>query len=55
MFKLGPLVADSYVMCVMGVQLHKLRDIMNAEIKAGKFGTLDMLHHLTSGLKSLYS
>ncbi len=28
---------------------------MNEEIKQGKFKTLDLLHHFTSGLKSLYS
>ena len=55
MFKLGPILADSYVMCVVGVQLHKFRDIMNEEVKVGKFKTLDFMHHLTSGLKSIYS
>jgi len=28
---------------------------MNEEVKNGKFKTLDMLHHFTSGLKSIYS
>ena len=28
---------------------------MNEEIKFGKFKTLNMMHHFTSGLKSLYS
>lgn len=28
---------------------------MNDELKEGKFKTLDLLHHFTSGLKSLYS
>jgi acyl-CoA oxidase len=55
MFKFGPLLAESYVMRVVGFQLHLYREIMNKELKEGKFGTLDLLHHLTSGLKSLYS
>ena len=55
MFKLGPLLADSYVMCTVGVQLHQSREVMNEEVKRGKFKTLDMLHHFTSGLKSIYS
>jgi acyl-CoA oxidase len=28
---------------------------MNKELKEGKFKTLDLLHHFTSGMKSLYS
>lgn len=28
---------------------------MNKEVKIGKFKTLDVLHHFTAGLKSLYS
>lgn len=28
---------------------------MNAEVKQGKYKSLDLLHHLTSGLKSIYS
>lgn len=55
MFKLGPLLADSYVMQVVGVQLYHQRNKMNEEVKNGKFKTLDMLHHFTSGLKSIYS
>ena len=43
MFKFGPLLAEMYVMWVVGVKLHGLRNIMNEEIKQGKFGTLDML------------
>jgi hypothetical protein len=55
MFKFGPLLADAYVMLSVGKQIHIWRDQMNAEVKQGKFTTLDMLHHFTSGLKSLYS
>lgn len=35
--------------------MHKFREIMNEEVKVGKFKTLDFMHHLTSGLKSIYS
>ena len=35
--------------------MHEYRGIMNDEIKRGKFKTLDLMHHFTSGLKSLYS
>ena len=55
MFKLGPLLADSYVLMIVGVEMHRFRNIMNKEVKEGKFKILDLLHHFTSGLKSLYS
>jgi hypothetical protein len=55
MFKLGPLVAQSYVMCTVGVKLHEWRKIMNDEIKENKFTKLNLMHHFTSGLKSIYS
>lgn len=55
MFKLGPLLAETYVMLIVGKQMHIWRDQMNAEVKIGKFTTLERLHHFTSGLKSLYS
>jgi hypothetical protein len=55
MFKFGPLLADSFIMCTVGVQLHSMREVMNEEIKQGKYKSLDILHHLTSGLKSIYS
>ena len=55
MFKLGPILADSYVLAVVGVQIHKFRELMNEEVKVGKFKTLDFMHHMTSGLKSIYS
>ena len=55
MFKFGPILADAYVLSVVGVQIHKSRELMNEEVKIGKFKTLDFMHHMTSGLKSLYS
>jgi len=53
--KFGPLLSEAYVTMIVGRWLHHHRNIMNEEIKQGKFKTLDMLHHFTSGLKSLYS
>lgn len=35
--------------------MHVFRNIMVEEVKSGKFKTLDLMHHFTSGLKSLYS
>jgi hypothetical protein len=55
MFKFGPALAESYVLISMGVEIERLSDVMKAEMENGKFKTLDLLHHLTSGLKSLYS
>jgi acyl-CoA oxidase len=55
MFKFGPLLAESYVMCTVGCQLHSSRQVMNAELKEGKFRTMQLMHHFTSGLKSIYS
>jgi hypothetical protein len=54
MFKFGPLLAEAYVMMMVGVELHGYRNQMK-EVKQGKFKTLNLLHHFTSGLKSLYS
>jgi len=55
MFKFGPLLADSFVMQVISAQLYHQKKKMNEEVKNGKFKALDMLHHFTSGLKSIYS
>lgn len=55
MFKLGPILADCYVLSTVGVNLYHQRNILVDEVKQGKFETLDVLHHLTSGLKSIYS
>ena len=55
MYKLGPIVADSYVMIATGNLIFDLQTKMFDEIKLGKFETLDILHHLTSGMKSIYS
>ena len=55
MFKFGPLLADCYVMSAVGVKIHSFRQTMDEEIKAGKFKTLKFMHHMTSGLKSVYS
>ena len=42
-------------MTTVGVNLYHHRNKLVEEIKQGNFQTLDMLHHLTSGLKSIYS
>jgi len=42
-------------MSVVGTKLNDLVVIMDEEVKRGKFKMLDMMHHFTSGLKSLYS
>jgi len=55
MHKFGPLLAEQYMMCIVGVQIHSYRGIMNEEIKVGKFKTLNLMHHFTSGLKALFS
>jgi hypothetical protein len=55
MFKFGPILADCYVLTTVGVNLFHQRNKLAEEVKLGKFDTLDMLHHLTSGLKSIYS
>jgi acyl-CoA oxidase len=55
MFKLGPVLADVYVMMAMGKEIHQLQSLMYSELTQGKFKTLDILHHYTSGLKSVFS
>lgn len=55
MFKFGPILADCYVLTTVGVDLYHHRNKLLEEVKQGNFDTLDMLHHLTSGLKSIYS
>ena len=55
MFKFGPLLAEAYVMMTASVYLYRGRELMNKEIKEGKFKILNLLHHFTSGLKALYS
>jgi len=55
MYKLGPVLADSFVMIVTGNTIHDLQTKMYEELKVGKFELLDILHHLTSGMKSIYT
>ena len=55
MFKFGPCLAESSVMIGMGSTIEKLYAMLIEEIKANKFKTLDVLHHLTSGFKALFS
>lgn len=53
--KMSPLVAQSFLMTVVGTKLSAKKDQMSEEVARGKFKMLDMMHHMTSGLKSLYS
>jgi acyl-CoA oxidase len=55
MHKFGPLLAEQYMMCIVGKQIHGFREAMNQEVKQGKFKTLNLMHHFTSGLKALFS
>ena len=55
MHKLSPLVANSFVMSVVARELFDLKNKMQAEVKQNKFEMLDMLHHITSGLKPYFS
>jgi len=42
-------------MCAVGVKLHEFRSAIDDEVKRNKFAMLSFMHHLTSGLKSIYS
>lgn len=55
MFKFAPIVSEVYVMNIVANELSLLMKKMQEEIAKGQFKTLDLLHHLTSGLKSLYT
>lgn len=55
MFKFGPALAESYCMIGMGSEIERLYAMLLEEIKEQKFKTLDVLHHLTSGFKALFS
>lgn len=55
MFKFSPILADTFVMSVVATELCDLMNKIQEEISRGKFKTLDLMHHFTSGLKSLYS
>ena len=55
MFKFGPALANAYTMIGMGSEIERLYAMLKEEIKINKFKTLDVLHHLTSGFKALFS
>lgn len=52
---MSPLVAQSFLMTVVGTKLHTMMQQMKVEVEKGKYKMLDVMHHFTSGLKSLYS
>lgn len=55
MHKLGPLLAESYLMQMTGTFLIKMHRVVDKEVEQDKYKMLDVMHHFTSGLKSLYS
>ena len=55
MNKLGPLVADSYVMQAVGKYVRTMCRLVEKEAQKQVFDKLDLVHHYTSGLKSLFS
>ena len=55
MFKLGPVLAEAYVMITNGNLIWDLQTKMYSELKVGIFNTLDILHHITTGMKSIYT
>ena len=52
MHKLGPSLADSYIMMSVGKLLISMQGEMNKQLAVGNLSTLDILHHLTSGFKA---
>lgn len=55
MHKLSPIVANCFVMLGVGTALYPLQNLMRDEISKNKFKMLEIMHHFTSGMKSLYS
>ena len=53
--KLFPLVAQCHMMAFTARYIHREYDLMMEEIKNDEFGKMDLLHHLLSGYKSLFS
>ena len=57
MYKLAPLVAQAYAMKFASASLHSYYEhVLNNEIKKDmNFKSLDLLHHISSGFKSVYT
>ena len=55
MNKLGPLVADSYVMQAVGKYVRTVCRQVESEAQRQVFDKLDLVHHYTSGFKSLFT
>ena len=55
MFKLGPLLCDAYMMIITGKFLQAYKKEADKEVEQDNFKKLDILHHFTSGFKSLYT
>ena len=55
MYKLGPMVGDMIVLALGGKFLSKMHREMDEKIMQDDFKLLDIMHHYTSGFKSLFS
>ena len=55
MFKLGPLMADAFMMVIVGTFLIQYHQVVDKEVAEDNYKKLAIMHHFTSGLKSLYS
>ena len=53
--KLFPLLATCYMQSSTGMFIHREYEDMMKQVKDGKFDKLDIMHHLTSGYKSLHT
>ena len=54
MWKIGGLLADAFMMQINAKQSAKLLKETKQEMSQGKFESLEMMHHMTSGLKGFY-
>lgn len=53
--KLFPILATSMAHRFVGFQIRKLFKQMEEQVSQGNFGMLDLTHHLSSGMKSVFS
>lgn len=55
MFKLGPIAADVVVFGMVGKYLMAMHKTLDDDIVKEDYKLLDVMHHYTSGFKSLFS
>jgi hypothetical protein len=55
MFKFAPLLAYTFALNFSASYLIKLHQQLLVDIQKGDFGKLDLLHHLSAGMKACYS